>query len=186
MKKVDLVGKIFGDLTVICFADKKGNKVRWLCKCKCGAEKPIYATHLTRGNSTSCTPGGGHGIGKKIPGYKSWSAMIARCTNLNHVAYDSYGGRGILICHRWLASFANFYEDMGPRPSGKTLDRINTNGNYEPSNCRWATPKEQQNNMRSNKLVVIDGIESTISLHSDRLKINYSTLYSRLKRIGAI
>src|SRR5206468_1663320 len=82
------------------------------------------------------------------PTYRSWYAMKARCTNSNHTSYHHYGGRGITVCERWLNSFEAFLTDMGDRPEGTSLDRIDVNGNYEPSNCKWSTPSEQANNKR--------------------------------------
>ena len=82
------------------------------------------------------------------PEYESWQAMIQRCTNKNRADYHHYGGRGITICDRWRHDFVQFLADMKPRPEGKSLDRIDVNGNYEPSNCRWATQKQQVNNRR--------------------------------------
>ena len=94
----------------------------------------------------------GHSLrnGKPSPIYQSWKAMKARCQNPNHPDYNYYGGRGIKVCERWM-DFANFLEDMGEKPKGLTLDRVDNNGDYEPSNCRWATPKQQAQNKRDHK-----------------------------------
>ncbi len=89
--------------------------------------------------------------GRKSPTYQSWRCMKERCIYTTHVKYADYGGRGIKVCDRWMNSFLNFLEDMGPRPEGKTLDRIDPNGNYEPSNCKWSTKKQQEWNKRFRK-----------------------------------
>lgn len=91
-----------------------------------------------------------HGM-KGTPEYVSWKCMIQRCLNPNQKSYHNYGGRGITVCDKWRNSFEAFYADMGPRLQGRTLDRINTNGNYEPGNCRWATIEEQNNNQRAKR-----------------------------------
>jgi hypothetical protein len=136
-------------------------KARWLCQC--GQEFESLVDNVTRRHTTSCGcvqkerrhlsfPKHGHFIGDKpTPTYKSWQAMLARCTNPKHPAYESYAGRGIKICEAWM-TFEWFLADMGERPAGKTLDRYPDNdGNYEPGNCRWATMLEQNRNRRPPK-----------------------------------
>jgi len=119
----------------------------------------------------------GHSTRKKTSStYSSWKAMKNRCLNLSHKAYNSYGGRGIFICSNWINSFEQFLKDMGERPEGYTLDRINVDGNYEPANCRWATKEVQQMNMvrRKNKTSIYKGV----SFNKDKQKwkscINYN------------
>jgi hypothetical protein len=99
----------------------------------------------------------------------------------SHDSYENYGGRGITVCDRWRDSFVAFYEDMGERPSPKhSIDRIDSNGNYEPGNCRWATPKQQMNNRRANRMITIDGETLSLQKWADRSGINRSTIYSRV------
>lgn len=106
--------------------------------------------------------------------------MIARCTNSKNNRFHLYGARGISVCERWLESFQNFQQDMGERPEGMTLDRINVNGNYEPGNCRWATPKQQGRNTRVNHLIEIKGQTKTVTEWTEIYGLKLKTVWSRI------
>ena len=114
--------------------------------------------------------------------YRIWSQMRGRCANPRGARWSSYGGRGITVCARWHESFENFLADMGPRPAGTTLDRKDNDGNYEPGNCRWATRIEQQNNMRSNRIVVVSGERMTLAEACRRAGLDSSLVGGRLHR----
>jgi hypothetical protein len=109
-------------------------------------------------NRTSFQPRHGHASNKlgRSPEYSTWHAMVRRCTNPRCDSYPHYGGRGIRVCERWQSSFEAFLADMGPRPAGTTIDRIDVNGNYEPSNCRWADNKTQRTNQRRPRGLKLD------------------------------
>jgi hypothetical protein len=168
MKKRDVMGQRFGRLVVIGAAPSDSRaRARWLCLCDCGTEKTVGVGNLTSGKTQSCgclmsevnskkatqrNLVHGHNLAEKqSPTWHSWRSMIKRCCSPGHNSFPRYGGRGITICDRWRNSFVEFLADMGERPPGKTLDRINVHGNYEPSNCRWATASEQQNNRADNR-----------------------------------
>lgn len=120
--------------------------------------------------------------GKISPEYRAWAALRHRCSNPNFPAYKYYGGRGIAFCERW-GTFENFYADMGPRPSpDHSVERIDNDGNYEPSNCRWATKKEQCRNKRSNRRLVFGGHDRCLEEWAEILQCHRSGLMRRLKR----
>ena len=152
MQPSKLAGKRFGQLLVVeRQGSMPGGQTAWLCLCDCGNKHVAAAHNLKSGNVKSCGCGQGvrHG-GRFKPEYKVWCNMKVRCYNPKATDYKYWGGRGITVCERWRGKdgFKNFLADMGPRPKGLTLDRINTNGNYEPANCRWATWLVQSNNRR--------------------------------------
>jgi len=147
-------GQRFGRLTVISRVIS-GRSKHWLCRCECGRERSLEVHYVVRGKIRSCGCLGGETHGHARHGahtrtYRSWASMIQRCTNPKATGFRYYGGRGITVCESW-NSFANFLADMGDRPIGKTLDRMDNDGNYEPGNCRWATRLQQNRNQRPRK-----------------------------------
>lgn len=155
----DLTGRKFERLTVLKKSGKRGAKILWECICECGATHFATTSDLNYGSVKSCgcllsgktSRNARHGhsprSGRQSQTYNSWRGMLDRCEKPNHISYPYYGGKGVTVCDRW-KSFENFLSDMGNRPSGKTIDRINSDGNYEPSNCRWATIAEQNRNRK--------------------------------------
>jgi hypothetical protein len=129
-------------------------------------------------------PHGHASRGKKSPTYFSWASMRRRCTLKSHRQYKDYGGRGITVCARWMV-FANFLADMGERPIGKTIDRIDGDKGYEPSNCKWSTRLEQNQKRRGNVYVEYLGKTQTLKQWARELGINYKTLHKRAMRVGA-
>ncbi|MFA6790412.1 MAG: hypothetical protein WCR65_02440 [Parcubacteria group bacterium] len=117
----------------------------------------------------------------KSPTYRTWHHMRERCYKKNCKKFDYYGGRGISVCKCW-DKFENFYKDMGEKPKGMTLDRIDNNGNYCKENCRWATYKEQANNKSNNRIIKYNGEKKTLSQFADDFGIKQNTLLYRIKR----
>ena len=152
---IDMAEARFGRLCVIGRSGSLRGRAVWQCKCVCGAKARVLGQDLRRGKTRSCgclvgrPVTHGHSVGGQLSGtYRSWRSMLTRCRDPKSNRYQYYGGRGISVCDRWKESFKNFLVDMGERPAGKSLDRLDNDGNYEPSNCRWATPSEQRLNSR--------------------------------------
>ena len=176
MKMIDITGQKFSRLTVIeRTANSKAGKSMWICTCDCNGINQVIAvgSDLRSGKTKSCgcyrrdrasKEHRTHGL-RKSPIYAIWCGIKKRCYNQNEPSYKNYGGRGIKMCGQWLADFISFYEwaVLSGYEKGLTIDRIDNDGNYEPSNCRWATRKEQCRNRRSNINVEIDGSTKTLT-----------------------
>ncbi len=189
MKAKNLVGQTFGRWTVVSRApNNKHNLSQWVCKCECDTLRLVTTSNLIFGSSTSCgcyrkelLTKHGHAKGcLRTPTYDAWICMHQRCTNPKNPGYEFWGGRGISVCERW-SSFENFLEDMGERPPGMSIDRFpDQNGNYEKSNCRWATSAQQNRNTRRNHIVAFNGETHCLTDWAEILGILPSTLFGRL------
>ena len=200
-KAVDLTGKKFRHITVLGPTSKRTPSMKriWLCRCDCGVVKEVIGAALSSGKLTSCgcktneiisNTNSKHKL-SGTPEYKIWKDMRKRCYNPNNKAFHHYGGRGIKVCDRWVHGeggkhgYVCFFEDMGARPSnGHSVDRINNEGNYEPSNCRWATDTEQARNKSTGIRRMWKGSLMALADICDMEKIPYSRLYTRLRVLG--
>lgn len=190
-KRSDLIGKKFGRLTVVDFSHtNKHKQSMWKCKCECGKEIIATGIHLSNGHTKSCgclkkdvlQSRKTHGM-RNTRLYRIWLGMKSRCTIKTTTSFRHYGGRGITICDEWMNDFQSFYDwaMANGYSENLTIDRIDPNGNYEPSNCRWVTTKVQANNKRTNAKILFNGETKTIKEVSEISGINYQTLFSRYK-----
>lgn len=193
----DLSGQRFGKLVAVRDIGKTSRGRVWMCVCDCGQETEAVAGSLKSGHKKSCgclhaesakIAGGkqqthGHTTKERKQGaaeYHAWSSMKSRCTNPNTHSYKRYGARGIKVCDRWL-DFANFYADMGPKPSSKhSLERLNTDGNYEPSNCVWADAFQQASTRTNVRSITAFGKTMTAAAWERETSISASVIRNRL------
>lgn len=192
-KTEDISGQRFGKLTVIGFSHRlpntRGTHLVWLCRCDCGNTVSIRGMSLKKGHTKSC------GCFRREAGFNkqfkhgmtgsrewlSWTQAKQRCHTPSHHAYKWYGARGITMCNAWRDSFESFLQDMGPCPKDHEIDRIDVNGNYEPSNCKWATCREQARNKRTTIWFTHKGKTLTLKEWAERTGIPYGTLWDRMK-----
>lgn len=188
----DLTGQVFERLTVISRdGSNRWGQAAWLCRCRCGSLCTLGGAQLRTGNTKSCgclkrdNPKKGTHLnsrkGKWSPEYHVWAAMRQRCSNPKSSNYPRYGGRGIRVCARW-DSFPAFLSDMGPRPFGATLERINNSLNYCPSNCRWATSLEQARNTRKNRNVTALGKTQCVAAWAQELDVTVMRIHRWLNK----
>lgn len=187
---LDITGKSFGRLIVIGLSHRnKNNDLYWNVRCQCGTEKTVLGNSLKNGSIQSC----GclvkekikklrykHGMSRSAT-YLAWRGMKSRCLNPKHRAYHRYGRKGVIICDEWINSFESFYNDMGEKPKGLTLDRINGNKGYFKENCRWATYKQQARNMKCNRIIEYKGERKTLAEYAEKFGLNPTTLLYRIK-----
>ena len=191
MPQLELTGMTFGRLTVIARAERgacPGPHLAWTCHCACGTVVTVVGPSLRTGLTKSCGC-----LRREVTGakrrshrqsnsreYQSWAHAKRRCFSPRDANYANYGGRGITMCAEWRNSAATFLRDMGPCPTGHTLDRIDNDGNYEPGNCRWATALTQTNNTRTNRRVTFRGETHTVAEWARIIGMPRDTLKCRL------
>lgn len=195
MKIVDLLGMQIGRLKVVeKTTERRHGQIVWKCKCECGRISFVVGRSLTNGDTRSCgclkremnsknkIIHGHTKNGKVSTEYRAYIGMKNRCYDKKAISYKHYGGAGIKVCSRWLESFSNFIEDMGEKPKGKySIDRIDRMGDYEPSNCRWATDIQQANNKRNNVLIAFNGVSKTMPEWARSVNMNFGTFRRRLQ-----
>ena len=187
-------GTRFGRLVVVKRVENDGEMARVECLCDCGNTTVVRTTSLRAGKTLSC---GCYGRKQRLEAntihdksntrtYRIYHAILQRCYNENNTNYHNYGGRGIVVCERWLESFENFLADMGECPKGFSIERKDVNGNYEPGNCIWATLKEQASNKRNTRYLEVGGRRWAIAELARQMDINPKTLAQRIDRDLAI
>jgi len=185
-----MVGR-FGRLTVLSRdVDKK--RYNWVCVCDCGKTVSVNGWALRSGNTRSCgclrsevshrrMTAHGHTIGYRgTRTYYTWQGVKSRCMNERDPNYPRYGGRGITMCDRWRDSFEAFLEDMGEKPVGTWIERVDNERGYEPENCVWATPQEQNNNRRDSRFLEFNGRSQTMAQWAREVGVPYKTVFTRL------
>jgi hypothetical protein len=186
----NILFKRFSLLTVVGFESEGGRRV-WVCKCDCGSTTRVSpASKLSRGNTKSCgclrtkraCERGTHHMSKTAE-YNTWVAIKKRCYSQTDTGYDNYGGRGITVCSEWRDDFDAFYRDMGPRPEGTSIDRIDNDKGYSKENCRWATREMQNTNKRSNRHITALGETRLLKEWAEHTRINRTTLAYRLSQL---
>jgi len=188
----NIAGRKFGRWTVIAKGSRtNAGRQRWKCRCECGTEREVTHGMLTFGESRSCgclsrdiqrSRHLTHGM-TGTPEYDAWLNMRSRCYDKSCRMYRRYGGRGIRVCKKWLNNFAAFLRDMGTRPSPEhSIDRRNNDGNYTPSNCRWATRSEQALNTSRTRLLAVGDVRLPLSVWAERLGVKSYVISKRLSR----
>lgn len=178
----NITGRRFGKLVAIAFVGTdKFHKAKWLCQCDCGNTHVVSSNLLLRRMCKSC--GCLHVKHRKCftPTYNSWRSMRVRCYDPKTPSWPNYGGRGVRVCERW-ESFNNFLADMGDRPEGTTLDRIDSDKDYEPGNCQWSSRTVQNQNKSNVRHLTLDGETFCLAEWSRRTGICESTIQMRLKK----
>jgi len=197
MRRLDLKGQKFNRLTVLEYSHNEGAKVMWKCRCDCGNITFVSSSNLRCNRTKSCGCFKLEEFSKRFTKhnqrhtklYEIWKGIKNRCLNPNHSSFHNYGGRGITICDEWKNDFVSFYNwsmQNGYIESVTTIDRINNDGNYEPSNCRWTDRKTQANNTRTNHYITYQNQTLTLKQWSEKINISYSCLLSRLKHNWSI
>lgn len=178
------LGDRYGEYELIAELPNRGRKRYFLCRCSCGREVAVRFGHLRSGHSVSCgCVKGSLSSLSSLPEYRIWKGMKRRCYRPKSRGYAGYGGRGIKVCDRWRESFENFLEDMGERPSTEySIDRIDSDGDYEPGNCRWATRSEQSRNRNDNRILEFNGERMCLLDWARRYGMKKGTLHSRLSK----
>lgn len=187
----DLTGQKFGRLTVVDRGVNKGRSIAWNCYCDCGMEKLVTTSNLRSGSTTSCgcikterlknnNPRITHGKARS-PTYISWQSMKTRCSNPSHKHFYNYGGKGIGYDSSW-ELFENFLSDMGERPHGYTLDRIDNSKGYSKENCRWASRQDQAKNTSTVKNLTFNGKTMCMLDWSKELNLPYTKIVKGVRR----